>query len=74
MKIKTDIVAKIPMFDLFPHSRITPKCRFHLTYSYICLELFLRGQSMQMHGLAKDEWLLFTEWKWMKSTKRNSDL
>jgi hypothetical protein len=59
MKIKIDVVAKvivsIPVFDLFPHSSITPKCRFHLTYSCTCLDLFSREQSMQVHGLAKDE-------------------
>jgi hypothetical protein len=44
----------ISMFDLFLHSRITPKCGFHLTYSCTCL-------SMQVHDLAKDEWLLFIE-------------
>jgi hypothetical protein len=56
------ITVPIPEFDLFPHSRITPKSRFYLIYSYRDLELFPRRQSMQVHDLAKDEWLLFTEW------------
>jgi hypothetical protein len=29
---------------------------------------------MQVHDLAKDEWLLFTERKWVGSTHGNSDL
>jgi hypothetical protein len=29
---------------------------------------------MQVHDLAKNEWSLFTEWKWVESTYRNSDL
>jgi hypothetical protein len=29
---------------------------------------------MQVHDLTKDEWLLFTEWKWVGSTHGNSDL
>jgi hypothetical protein len=37
-------------------------------------ELFPRGQSMQVHDLAKDEWSLFIEQKWVESTHANSDL
>jgi hypothetical protein len=33
-----------------------------------------RRQSMQMHDLAKNEWILFTAWKWMQSTHGKSDL
>jgi hypothetical protein len=29
---------------------------------------------MQVHDLAKDEWLLFIEQKWVGSTHGNSDL
>jgi hypothetical protein len=29
---------------------------------------------MQVHDLAKNEWLLFIEWKWVESTHGNSDL
>jgi hypothetical protein len=29
---------------------------------------------MQVHDLARDEWLLFTKWKWVESTHGNSDL
>jgi hypothetical protein len=29
---------------------------------------------MQVHDLAKNEWLLFTKRKWMESTHGNSDL
>jgi hypothetical protein len=29
---------------------------------------------MQVHDLAKDEWLQFSERKWVESTHRNSDL
>jgi hypothetical protein len=29
---------------------------------------------MQVHDLAKDEWSLFTQWKWVESTQGNSDL
>jgi hypothetical protein len=53
---------------------IIPKNRFHLTYSCTYLELFLRGQSIQVHDLSKDEWLLFTERKWVESTHGSSDL
>jgi hypothetical protein len=62
------------MFDLFSHSKITSECTFHLTYYYTCLELFPRGQSMQVNDLAKDEWPLFTERNWVESTHGNSDL
>jgi hypothetical protein len=68
------VTVSIPTFDLFPHPRITPFCIFSLTYSCTCLELFLRRQSMQVHDLAKNEWILFTAQKWMQSTHGNSDL
>jgi hypothetical protein len=29
---------------------------------------------MQVHDMIKDEWLLFTERKWMESSNGNSDL
>jgi hypothetical protein len=52
-----------------------PTCgKFSLTYSCTCLELFPRGQSMQVHDLAKNEWILFTARKWMQSTHGNSGL
>jgi hypothetical protein len=70
----TKVTVPIPEFDLFLSSRITPKSRFYLTYSCTYLELFPRGQSMQVHDLAKDEWLLFIEQKWVGSTHGNSDL
>jgi hypothetical protein len=70
----TKVTVSIPVFDLFPYSRITPKSKFHLTYSYTYLELFPRGQSMQVHDLAKNEWLLCIERKWVESILRNSDL
>jgi hypothetical protein len=38
------------------------------------LELFPMGQSMQVHDLAKNEWILFIAWKWMQSTHGNSGL
>ena len=59
--------VSIPVFDLIPNSRITPQYSFHLTYLCIFLELFPRGQSMQVHDLAKDEWSLITKWKWVES-------
>jgi hypothetical protein len=68
------VTVSIPAFDLFPHPRITPFCIFSLTYSCTCLELFPKGQSMQVHDLAKNEWILFTARKWMQSTHRNSGL
>jgi hypothetical protein len=68
------ITVSILVFDLFPCSRITSECRFHLTYFCTRLELFPRGQSMQVHDLAKHEWSLFTEWKWVESTQGNSGL
>jgi hypothetical protein len=61
----TKVTKSIPVFDLFLHSWIAPKCKFHLTYPCTCLELFPRGQSMQEHDLAKYEWSLFIEWKWV---------
>ena len=54
--------------------RITPFCIFSLTNSYTCLELFPSGQSMQVHDLAKNEWILFTTHIWMQSTHGNSGL
>jgi hypothetical protein len=72
--IFTKVIVSIPAFDLFPHPRITPFCIFTLTYSCTSLELFPRGQSMQVHDLAKNEWILFTARKWMQSTHGNSDL
>jgi hypothetical protein len=68
------VTVSIPAFDLFPHPRITPFCIFSLTYSCTWLELFSRGQSMQVHDLAKNEWILFTARKWMQSTYGNSGL
>jgi hypothetical protein len=68
------VIVSIPEFDLFPSSRITPKSRFHLTYSCTNLELFPRRQSMQVYDLAKNEWLLFTERKWVGFIHGNSDL
>jgi hypothetical protein len=70
----TKVTVSIPAFDLFPHPRITPFCIFSLTYSCTCLELFPRRQSMQVHDLAKNEWILFTARKWMQSTPGNSIL
>jgi hypothetical protein len=29
---------------------------------------------MQVYDLAKNEWILFTAWKWMQSTHGNSGL
>jgi hypothetical protein len=72
--IPIKVTISIPAFDLFLHPRITPFCIFSLTYSCTCLELFPKGQSMQVHDLAKDEWLLFTTRKWVESTHGNSDL
>jgi hypothetical protein len=72
--IYTKVIVSILIFDLFPHSMITPKCKFHLTYSCTYLELFPRGQSMQVHDLAKYKWILFPQRKWMYSTYKNSDL
>jgi hypothetical protein len=66
--ICTKVTVSFPMFDLFLYSRITPECRFHLTYSCTYLELFLRGQSMQVYDLAKYKWPLFTEQKWVEFT------
>jgi hypothetical protein len=66
--IQAKVTVSIPVFDLFPHPRITPFCIFFLTYSCACLE------SMQVHDLAKDEWLPFTTWRWVKSTHGSSDL
>jgi hypothetical protein len=68
------VTVSIPAIDLFPHPRITPFCIFSLTYSCTCLELFPKGQSIQVHDLAKNEWILFTVWKWMQSTHGNSGL
>jgi hypothetical protein len=72
--LSNKVTVSIPAFDLFPHPRITPFCIFSLTYSCTCLELFPRGQSMQVHDLAKNEWILFTARKWMQSTHGNSGL
>ena len=71
--IESKVIIFITTFDLFPHPRITRFCIFSLIFSCIYLELFLRGQSMQVHDLAKDEWLLFTQ-KWVESAHGNSDL
>jgi hypothetical protein len=68
------VTVSIPALDLFPHPRITPFCIFSLTYSCTCLELFPRRQSIQVHDLAKNEWILFTARKWMQSTHGNSGL
>ena len=68
------VTISIPALNLFLHPRITPFCIFSLTYSCTCLELFPRGQSIQVHNLAKNEWILFTTWKWMQSTHGNSGL
>jgi hypothetical protein len=51
----TKVIVSIPVFDLLIHARITSECRFHLIYSYTYLDLFLRGQSMQVHDLTKYE-------------------
>jgi hypothetical protein len=45
-------------------------CRFCVTYSCTYLELFPRMQWMKVHDLAKCEWLLFIEWKWVESMNR----
>jgi hypothetical protein len=68
------VTVSIPTFDLFSHPRITPFCIFSLSYLCTCLELFPRRQSMQVHDLAKNEWILFTARKWMQSTHGNSSL
>jgi hypothetical protein len=68
------VTVSIPALDLFPHPRITPFCIFSLTYSCTCLELFPRGQSIQVHDLAKNKWILFIARKWMQSTHGNSGL
>jgi hypothetical protein len=68
------VTVSISTFDLFPHPRITPFCIFSLTYSCTCLELLPRRQSMEVHDLAKNEWILFTARKWMQFTNGNSDL
>ena len=47
----TKETVPIPEFDLFPSFRITRKSKFYLTYFYTYLELFLRGQSMQVTWL-----------------------
>jgi hypothetical protein len=73
-RVRIKVTVSIPAFDLFLHPRITPFCIFSLTYSCTCLELFPRGQSMQVHDLAKNEWILFTAQKWMQSTHGNSGL
>jgi hypothetical protein len=54
------VTVSIPALDLFPHPKIIPVCIFSLTYSCTCLELFPRGQSIQVHDLVKNEWILFT--------------
>jgi hypothetical protein len=64
LELPIKVIVSIPEFDLFPCSRITPDYRFHLTYSCTYLELFLRGQSMQVHDLAKYEWSLFFKNGW----------
>jgi hypothetical protein len=70
----TKVTVSILALDLFPYPRITPVCIFSLTYSCTCLELFPRGQSIQVHDLAKNEWILLTTRKWMQSTHGNSGL
>jgi hypothetical protein len=67
-KVKTSdtkIVVSISAFDLFScPMRTHVFCKFYLTYSCICLELFLRVQSMKVHDLANYVWSLFTKEKW----------
>jgi hypothetical protein len=36
-------------------------CIFYLMHSCICLELFLKVQSIRVHEFVKDMWLLFIE-------------
>jgi hypothetical protein len=70
MSIKVD--ASIPVPNPYQYPTITPISN-SLTYLYTCLFLFPREQSMQVHDLAKDEWLLFTERKWVGSTTIYND-
>jgi hypothetical protein len=55
------VIVSICVFDLFPCPTITLLC----IPSHLSVHIFSRMQSVKVHGLAKYEWLLFIEQKWV---------